>query len=194
VKEKFDFSALLYMKSQVAKGYKYPNDSVVVSRFLNPGAFTIGIGGEYKPWKTTRITFTPLSYRNTFVLDTANINQTLHGIEADMRSRQEFGGQLLIRNNMTILEGLEMTNSARLFSSYLNKPQNIDVDWEFSLEKKINWYFTVRLNLHLIYDDDVRFPVLDVDGKPLLWPDGRARTAAKMQLNQFLGLTLSFKL
>jgi hypothetical protein len=68
------------------------------------------------------------------------------------------------------------------------------VDWEFSLEKKINWYFTVRLNLHLIYDDDVRFPVLDVDGKPLLWPDGRARTAAKMQLNQFLGLTLSFKL
>jgi hypothetical protein len=194
MKEKLDFSALLYMKTQSAKGYNYPNDSVVVSKFLNPGAFTVGIGGEYKPWKKTRITFTPLSYRNTFVLDTAHINQALHGIETDMRSRQEFGGQLLIRNSMTIAEGFDLTTSARLFSSYLNKPQNIDVDWELSLEKKINWYFTIKLNLHLIYDDDVRFPVLDVDGKPVLWPDGRARTAARLQLNEFLGLTLSFRI
>ncbi|MFO7722540.1 MAG: DUF3078 domain-containing protein [Bacteroidales bacterium] len=194
MKEKLDFSALLYMKTQVARGYNYPNDSVVVSKFLNPGAFTIGIGAEYKPWEKTRITITPLSYRNTFVLDTVNINQELHGIEADMLSRQEFGGQLLVRHSMTILEGLEATTSARFFSSYLNKPQNIDVDWEFSLEKKINWYFTIRLNLHMIYDDDMRFPVMDVDGKPVLWPDGRPRTAARLQLNEFLGLTLSFRI
>lgn len=192
--EKIDFSTLLYMKSQVARGYQYPNDSVVVSRFLNPGTFTIGLGAEYKPFSHTTINWSPFSYKITFVLDTANINQSLHGVESDKRVKQEIGSQLLIRNNMNITDGFKMSHSVRLFSSYLNKPQNIDVDWEMGLEKEINWYFTIRFNLHLIYDDDIRFPVLDSDGAPVLLPDGSPRQSARTQFNQFLGVTLSFRL
>lgn len=193
-RDKLDFSSVFYFKTQIAKGYTMPNDSVPVSKFLNPGTFTIGVGTEYKPFSHTKINFSPLSYRNTFVLDTAKILQTNHGIEAGKRSRQEFGGQLVVRNSMIILEDLKMTHAIRLFSSYLNKPQNIDVDWEMSLEKQINWYFTIKFNLHIIYDDDILFPVLDNDGEPVLWPDGTKRKAPKTQLNQFLGITLSFQL
>lgn len=194
LREKLDFSTSFYGKTQVAKGYNYPNDSVPVSKFLNPGTFTIGVGVEYKPFKDTRINFSPLSYRNTFVLDTAAINQTAHGIEREKRARQEMGGQLVIRNSFSIMDGLDVTNAIRLFSSYLDKPQNVDVDWEMGLEKEINWYFTIRLNLHLIYDDDIRFPVLDSAGEPVLLPDGTPRKAAKPQFNQFLGLTVSFRI
>lgn len=194
MKERLDFSAVLYAKTQSAKGFNYPNDSVAVSKFLNPGAITLGVGVEYKPFKDVRLNLSPLSYRNTFVLDTANINQTLHGVEADKRSRQELGGQLLVRSSLSIFDGLDISNSLRLFSSYINNPQNIDVDWEVSMEKQINWYFSAKLNLHLIYDDDVRFPILDNEGKPVLWPDGTPRKAAKAQFKQFLGLTLSFRL
>lgn len=194
LREKLDFSSVFYFKSQVAKGYKYPNDSVPVSKFLNPGTFTIGVGLEYKPDKKTSINFSPLSYKNTFVLDTAMINQTLHGIERDKRSRQEMGGQLVVKNSLSILDGLSITNQVRLFSGYLNKPQNVDVDWEMNLEKQISWYFKIRLNLHLIYDDDIRFPVLDAAGQPVLLPDGSAKKVAKAQFNQFLGLTLSFRI
>lgn len=194
MRQKIDFSTTFYFKTQIAKGFNYPNDSVVVSRFLNPGTFTLGVGVEYRPFKDTRINFSPLSYRSTFVLDTANINQTAHGIDADQRARQEMGGQLVINNTLNLFDGLRVINAVRLFSGYLDKPQNVDVDWEINLERQISWYFSVRLNFHIIYDDDIRFPVLGADGEPLLLPDGTPRRAPKMQLKQFLGLTLALSL
>lgn len=191
--EKIDFSAVFFMKNQIARGYKYPNDSVVVSKFLNPASFTIGAGLEYKPFKKTTLNFSVLSYKNTFVLDTAGIDQTRHGIEADKRVRQEMGGQLLIKNSISIFNGLDVSNTVRLFTNYLNNPQKVDIDWEINLEQKINWYFTVLLNLHFIYDDDIRFPVLDDNDQPVLLPDGSARKEPRLQFKQFLGVTLSFK-
>ena len=194
LRDKIDFSSVFYGKTQVAKGYNFPNDSVVVSKFLNPGTFTIGLGVEYKPIPKTSLNFSPLSYRNTFVLDTVNINQVAFGIDNDLRARQEMGGQLVIRNSITILDGLNITNLVRLFSGYLDKPKNIDVDWEMSLDKQINWYSMIRVNFHIIYDDDIRFPVLDSAGEPVLLPDGSEKKLPRTQLKQFLGLTLAFRI
>lgn len=191
---KLDFSTVFYMKTQVAKGYKYPNDSVPISKFLNPGTFTLGVGVEYEPVKKTMINLSPLSYRNTFVLDTVNINQAAHGVDMAKRSRQEMGGQLVIKSSLKIMDDLNMSNAIRLFSNYLEKPENIDVDWEMSIEQQINWYFTIRLNFHVIYDDDVRFPVVDANDEPVMLPDGTPRKVARTQFNQFMGLTLSLRL
>jgi hypothetical protein len=193
IKDKVDFSSVFYMKNQIAKGYKYPNDSVPVSKFLNPGTFTIGVGLEYKPFKNTSLNYSILSYKNTFVLDTARIKQTTHGIPKDRRSRQEMGGQLVVKNKVTIFDDLVISNSMRLFSSYLEKPENIDIDWEINLEKKINWYFTIMMNFHMIYDDDIKFQVLDKDEKPVLLPDGSQKKVAKLQFKQYMGLALLFK-
>ncbi len=193
LKKKVDLSAIFYMKNQIARGYKYPNDSVVVSKFLNPGTFTIGIGLEYKGLKNTSFNFSALSYKNTFVLDTAHIDQTIHGIAANERAKQEMGGQLLIKNNSKILDNLNIANSVRLFSGYLDEPQNIDVDWEVNMDWRINWYFSIALNLHMIYDDDIRFPVLGEDDQPIKLPDGTIKKSPKMQFKEFLGLTFAFK-
>ena len=194
IANKLDFSSVFYGKTQVAKGYNYPNDSIAISKFLNPGTFTIGVGVEYKPFKETLLNFSVLSYKTTFVLDTVNIRQTTHGVASGKRSKQEMGGQLMIRNKTNIMDGLNITNAIRLFSNYIDKPQNVDVDWEMNIDKQINWLFTIRLNLHLIYDDDIRFPVLDANDEPVLLPDGSPRKVAKTQFNQFLGLTLSLRL
>lgn len=193
IKDKIDFSSVFYFKTQLARGFNYPNDSVVVSKFLNPGTFTIGAGLEYKPFKKTTLNFSPLSYKNTFVTDTATIDQTLHGIGEEKKARQEMGGQLVIKNKLSLLEDLSITNSIRLFSNYLDKPQNVDVDWEMNIDKRINWYFRILLNLHLIYDDDVRFPVLGENDEPIKLPDGSVKKVPKTQFKQFLGLTFSFK-
>jgi hypothetical protein len=195
MKGKVDFSSSIYFKTQIAKGFNYSKDPpLVVSKFLNPGTFTVGVGVEYKPYTRTRINFSPLSYRNTFVLDTVTINQRLHGIDLDKRSRQEMGGQLVINSTNKLLETLSMNNAIRLFSGYLDKPQNVDVDWEISFDKQINWFFLIRLNLHLIYDDDIRIPVLNNEGKPVLMPDGTAKRVPRTQFKQFMGLTMSFKI
>lgn len=194
INKEIDFSTALYFKTQVAPGFTYPNDSTqnLVSKFLNPGTFTLGVGVEYKPIKKTVLNFSPISYKNTFVLDTVNIDQTNHGVETGSRARQELGGQLVAKNSMTLLEGLDMTNSLRLFTNYFSKPINMDVDWEFNLEKRINWYFTIGVNLHLIYDKDVKFPVFDDGGEPVLGPDNNPLKEPKVQFKEFIGLNFSF--
>ena len=190
---KIGMSASMYMKTQLAYGYNYPNDSVVVSKFMNPASTTIGLGFEYKPAKNTSLNLAPLSSKNTFVLDTAQIDQTRYGIDKDKRGMYEMGMQLVFHNKITPFKDMSVVNHVRLFSNYLNKPQNVDVDWELNLEQRINWFFTIRLNLHLIYDDDIRFDVLDSEGNPVLEPDGSKKTEARVQFKEFVGLSLSFK-
>ena len=194
--DKVDLSASVYMLNQIAKGYKYfPDDSsVVISKFLNPASITVGLGVEFKPFKHTTFNLAPLSYKNTFVLDTAQIDQTNHGIESNKRARQELGTQILVMNKLTPMEDLTITNKIRLFSNYLNNPQNIDVDWEFLLDKKISWFFTIRLNLHLIYDDDIKFTIYDEDQQPILNPDGTEKKGPRTQFKEFIGVSLLFKL
>ena len=75
---KFDFSAIMLLKTQVSKGYNYP-DTIPVSKLLNPAILTLGFGLDYKPNKKTSINFSPLSYKATFVPDTATIEQRKHG-------------------------------------------------------------------------------------------------------------------
>lgn len=192
---KIGMSSTFYMKNQIARGYSYANDtSIVVSKFLNPATMTIGLGFEYKPVKNTTINVAPISYKNTFVLDTALIDQTKHGIAAGKKTKQEFGMQIVLNNKISPFEDMTIVNNVRLFSSYLNKPQNVDVDWELILDHKINWFFTVRLNLHLIYDDDVKFSVLDSNGDAILLPDGEEKKVAKTQFKEFIGLSLQFTL
>ncbi len=192
IKGKFDFSTVFYMKNQFAKGFDYPNDSVAVSKFLNPGTFTIGLGVEYKPWKHTLINFSPLSYKNTFVLDTAIIDQTHHGIEDDRRTKQEMGGQLVMKNKLKIMKGLEIDNSLRMFTSYTARPLNVDFDWEISLKKQITWFFTVSANLHLIYDKDILFSITDEMDHPVLVDDIQLKEP-KLQFREFVGLSVAFK-
>jgi hypothetical protein len=190
---KIGMSSSFYMKNQIARGYNYPNDSVIVSKFLNPGTITIGIGAEYKPFNKTSINLAPLSYKTTFVFDTVHIDQTAHGIDPGKKSKQEFGIQLVVESEVQPLEGLVISNQARFFSNYLNHPENIDGDWEVNVSKRIVWFFTISLNLHLIYDDEVRFTVFDENDMPVLTPDGSEKKVPKMQLKEFLGLTLSMK-
>ena len=113
------------------------------------------------------------------VLDTALIDQTKHGIKEGKRSKQEMGLQIVLNNKLTPFEDMTIVNHLRLFSSYMHKPQNVDVDWELILDQKINLFFTIRLNLHLIYDDDIMFPVFDSNGDAILLPGGDEKKIAK---------------
>ena len=194
ISEKFDFSSVFYGKTQISKGYDYPNDSIPISSFLSPGTFTIGAGFEYEPFRNTKLNFSALSYRNTFVLDTTNINQRAHGIELGKRSRQEMGGQLVINSKLTLFDDLYVNNTVRLFSNYLEKPQNVDVDWELNLQKQISWFFTISVNLHVIYDENVLFPVYDNQGEAVTFPDGSPKEEPRIQIKQFLGVTMSFSI
>ena len=189
---KFDFSGYLLIKTTIAKGYKYPNDSVAVSKFMNPGTFTIGIGLDYKPNKNLSINFSPFSYKVTFVTDTLNIDQTLYGLNADKKSKHEPGVSLQVNHLWDMTKQIKVVNKLQLFTNYIDKPQNVDIDWEMTLTAKLNWFTDFKLNTHLIFDDNTKSLEYDKNDNPVLWPDGTQKKNSRVQFKEIIGFSFVF--
>jgi hypothetical protein len=190
---KFDFSAIMLFKTQLLKGYNYPNDSIPVSKMFNPAVLTMGIGLDYKPNKTTSINFSPFSYKGTYMTDTVQIDQTLYGIPHNKKALHEPGISLLVTHEFKPVKTVTITNRLQLFTNYVHNPQNIDVDWEMIATASLNWFTDVRFNTHLIYDDDAKTAVLDDNKKPVLNPDGTIKKSARTQFKEMLGLSIVFR-
>ena len=190
---KFDFSTILLFKTQVTKGYIYSPDTVLVSKFMNPAILTVGFGLDYKPNKTTSLNFFPLSYKATFVTDTAHIDQTNYGIPHNRKSLHEPGVSFMITNEYKPFKTVTITNRLQLFTNYVHNPQNIDVDWEMIAVANLNWFTDIRFNTHLIFDDDAKTPELDKDKKPVLRPDGTQKKTARIQFKEMLGFSFVFR-
>ena len=196
---KFDFSAILLFKTQLARGYNYTQNanshdtSILVSKFMNPAILTIGFGLDYKPNKNTSLNFSPFSYKGTFVTDTAHIDQTLYGVPKNRKSLNEPGVSFMITNIFKPIETVTIVNRLQLFTSYIHNPQNVDVDWETIATVNLNWFTDVRFNTHLIFDDDTKTDELYKNGKPVLRPDGTRRRTARIQFKEMLGLSVFFR-
>jgi hypothetical protein len=183
----------MLFKTQVSRGYNYPNDSVPVSKFMNPAILTLGFGLDYKPDKFTSINFSPLSYKGTFVPDTASIDQTRYGIPANRKAKHEPGASFMISNELRPVKNINIINRLQLFTNYINNPLNIDVDWETILQANLNWFTDVRLNTHLIFDDDTKTPVFDKNKNPVMGNDGLQKKTARVQFKELLGLSFIFR-
>jgi hypothetical protein len=194
---KFDFSAILLFKTQIANGKTYSkvnnrDTAILVSKFFNPAIITAGIGLDYKPNKNTSINFSPLSYKGTFVPDTVHIDKSKYGILPGHRSLNEPGASFMISNEFSPYKTVTITNRLQLFTNYIHNPQNIDVDWEMIATASLNWFTDVRLNTHLIFDDDTRTPVLDKNKQPVLI-DGKPKKTARIQFKELLGFSFIFR-
>jgi molybdopterin biosynthesis enzyme MoaB len=56
----------------------------------------------------------------------------------------------------------------------------------------LNWFTDVRLNTHLIYDDDTKSQVMD-GNTPVTNPDGTPKKTARAQFKEMLGLSVVFR-
>jgi hypothetical protein len=205
---KFDFSAILLFKTQLAPGYNYTKNahsedtSILASKFMNPAILTIGLGLDYKPDETTSLNFSPLSYKGTFVTDPAyyhdtydstRIDQTNYGISKNRKSLNEPGVSFMITKIFKPTKSISIINRLQLFTNYIHNPQNVDVDWEMIAVVNLNWFTDVRLNTHLIFDDDTRTAEFDKDKNPILRADGTQKKTARVQFKEMLGLSLVFR-
>jgi hypothetical protein len=74
-----------------------------------------------------------------------------------------------------------------LFSNYIVKPENIDVNWENLITMKINSWFSANIHYTMLYDDDVKIAWDSND-------DGiNDRFGARLQIKQLLGIGLTYK-
>ena len=79
-------------------------------------------------------------------------------VDTTKNSREEFGARFKGIYKIKIWDDIEINNSLELFSNYVESPQNIDVNWEFTTVFPVNDFIKATLSVHIIYDDDTEVP------------------------------------
>jgi hypothetical protein len=155
------YAAMLNFKTQMADGYNYPNDSVIISKFLAPAYILAAIGIDYKPGNVFTAFVAPLTLKYTVVNDQALADSGAFGVDRGKKSRGEFGGYIRVAFKKDLMKNVNFDTKIDLFSNYLHNPQNIDINWEALLTLQANKFLAASIATQLIYDDDII-----IDGGP----------------------------
>lgn len=195
-------AAALNFKTQMTVGWNYSKDTQKISNFLSPAYLITGLGVDWKPNTSLSVFAAPFTGRLTYVNDQELANKGAFGVKPAIYDslgailqegenwKKEFGGFIRIfftKSDFEVefLKNLTITSKLELFSDYLNKPQNIDVNWENLIVFKVNKIISVNLTTHLIYDDNVKIPI-DSNG------DGKFDSfAPRTQFKEIFGLGFS---
>lgn len=196
----FRYSAKFNFNTQFANGYRYPDTNRPISKFMAPGYMFLGIGTEYShPKEDLTVYISPVTQKSTFVLDRMLSNEGMFGvapaikdeegniIEEGERVRTEFG--VLVTSGFTkeVFSNVNLDNQISLYSDYLNKFGNVDVDWQMNVNMVVNTFIKASIGSHLRYDDDVKVRE-DING------DGELETLGpKIQFKQMLGVGVVYE-
>lgn len=163
------YSAKLNFDTQFSKGYSYPNTDAAISEFMAPAYLFVGVGSEYNSETEDLVLYlSPLTMKTTFVLDQrladsgafgvdpAIVNDAGQVIQEGENVRQQVGILLTNEYHTQLFENISLHNKLSLYTDYLNKFGNIDVNWELNFQFKVNKYVVAKLGSHLKYDDDIK--------------------------------------
>ena len=95
------YSTVISFKTQFADGYKYPNDSTIISSFMAPGYLNASFGYRYKKTDVFEIFLSPASGKFTFVNNQALANKGAFGVKTAIRDTA--GGILTERKKFRIV-------------------------------------------------------------------------------------------
>ncbi|PKR81024.1 hypothetical protein CW751_07610 [Brumimicrobium salinarum] len=194
LKDPWYISLLGGFRTQYLDGYSNPEDSIRSSTFMAPGYVSVSLGIEYIPNDNLKILLSPLSGKFTFVNDQTLANEGAFGVAAAEYNslgqltkkgenfRAELGSYFRVIYQKELMENINLKSRLELFSSYINNPQNIDVNGELILDFKINKWFSANLQLNVIYDDDVEIE------------DRNGNKGPRTQFKQVIGLGIAYRL
>lgn len=169
------YSMFFNFKTQLAKGYEFnkdldPSDPGYRKQktdFMSPGYLQIGPGFLWKKNDNLYVNISPAAARFVFVdkiyttvdendqeaLDAYN-EKKYFGVDANESSRFGFGASISGYAKFDIMSNISVENILNLYSNYLLKPQNVDLDYTMNLVMKVNKYISTNLTFQAIYDDD----------------------------------------
>ncbi len=171
-------------KSQFTEGYETDDAGLttIASEFMSPGYLTISPGMEYSPNDNFKVSLSVASSKITFVQNDLLSQKGAYGVEPGENTRFEFGAYVNLNWKKEFNEHFGMEHLVRLYSNYLENPQNIDIDLTSKFYVKATKFLTVDFMVQGIYDDDVRFD------------NGSANGAARLQLKSLLSVGLVYEI
>ncbi|OSS40440.1 hypothetical protein C723_0748 [Christiangramia flava JLT2011] len=174
----FYYSWFLNFRTQFAKGYEFSEDAETgetirteTTHAFSPAYLQTGPGIMWKKGDDFMVNLAPATARFIFV-DKAftsgpeYMDGDYFGVDAGEGMRFEFGASLTALAAFDIVENVRMENSINLYSNYLDKPGNVDIDYLMNLQMGINEFLSANLLFQAIYDDNAvgAFQIREVFG------------------------------
>ena len=165
------YSFFINFKTQFTDGYDYKKEDDVLIRkrktdFFSPAYLQFGPGMLWKKSDNLKINISPFAARITFVdkdftrVDDdpeliAEFNKKKYfGVEANETTNFELGASLNAYAKFDIIKNVSAENILAIYSDYLEKPQNLNIDYTLNLNMKINDYMSANLTFQAIYDEN----------------------------------------
>jgi hypothetical protein len=159
------YSFLVNFRTQFTQGYVYSKDANGAeireenTNFMSPGYLLVGPGMYWKKNDNFKLNFAPLTAKITFVDNfytslPGYVDGSYFGVDANKSMLFQLGFNATAYYKFKIMENVTAENLLNLYSNYLEKPQNIDLNYNLIIVMKINKLLTANFNFQAIYDDD----------------------------------------
>ena len=200
-KRPWNFSMLASFKTQFAEGYKYPNDSTMLSCFMAPGYLTLSAGFTYKTKNENfQVYLSPIAGKATFVINQELADKGSYGVKKGYYDADSLwipgehvaaalGVDAIINYKQPIGKNITYTTTLDVFYNYLETKNEdhrlqLDFSWENTINFVISKYITTIFFVHLKYDHNTLFPVYEtIDGVETV-----VDNVPKLQFKQSLGI------
>ncbi|MEP6673579.1 MAG: DUF3078 domain-containing protein [Ferruginibacter sp.] len=178
VNSKMNVGYLFNFRSQLLRGYSYPEDiKTFSSAFLSPGYALISMGLDYRPKKKISVFLSPVTSRWIIVKDDSLAMQGAYGVDSGSNSINELGAFATANYQVELAKNVIYKTRLDMFSNYKKNPWNIDVYMTNLVAVKIFRLLSFNWSFDLIYDDDTRI-------------FGKDKNAPALQLKSIVGAGL----
>ena len=204
-KTQWNITTVATFNTQFANGYKYPNDSTVISSFFAPAYLTLSAGYSYKT-KNERfqIHLSPVAGKVTFVMNQELADKGSFGVKKGYYDENEnwvpgeniaasIGVNVIINYKQPIGKNIHYTTMLNTFYNYIERRDDdrlpIDVNWENTINFSITKFISTILFIHLKYDHNTTFPVYEeIEGVQTV-----VDNIPKLQLKESVGIAFLHK-
>jgi hypothetical protein len=162
-------SAKFNFNTQFTNGYAYPNTEKAISKPFAPAYIFMGIGAENMNKEKNRTFYiSPFTFKTTLVLDQRLADQGAFGVvkatydldgnllTAGEQVKMELGFLITNKYKKEIFKNISLENRMSLYSDYVNRFGNIDIDCDLQVQLVVNQYVKANIGAHVIYDDDIK--------------------------------------
>jgi hypothetical protein len=159
------YSLILNFRTQFTTGYIYGKDAngaetrVENTGIFSPAYLTFGPGLYWKKNDNLKLNFAPLTSKMTFVNSDYTslpgyIDGSYFGVDANKSLRYELGFYASAYYKFNLMKNVNVENLLNLYSNYLEKPENIDLDYQINIVMTINKTLSANFTFQTIYDDN----------------------------------------
>ncbi|EKY10086.1 DUF3078 domain-containing protein [Capnocytophaga sp. oral taxon 380] len=149
------YSFFLNFKTQMTDGYKYESTGrTLINQMLSPGYLQFGPGMLWKKSDNLKVNLAPATSKITTAKSRWTETGPFYGVEQGKNIRYELGFYLNGYAKFSVMDNVSFENILSLYSNYLDKPQNVDLDYTANIVMTINKYLSANFTFQAIYDDD----------------------------------------